>query len=261
VYLGTSRSGLRRAGLRRAGLAVASALVIVGVAMVGGAGPASAAPAPPPALTLDVTVAYDRTMYAVGDTLTLTTQVTNSGAATATDVKAVVSANHLAFSTDPNATPAFELAPGATRTFAFTGVVEADAADTGRALGLVRFGTTNEFGFAYARVAAGTATVTGRAHQTTDGAVRPTDPGLPGVTVTLTDDLAPEVTFTAVTGADGRYVLDNVPVSVYNVSYAAPAGWRIPPRAGLKLGVRRTDTPDHKFAAIPTGEAPPVRPA
>jgi hypothetical protein len=221
---------LRRYRQLRAALAVAGGIAMAGVAL-----PAAAAPADLP--DLQVSMAFEKATYALGDTATLTITIKNAGKATAAGVNEIGGAQEgVDWGSDLHSTTPFDLAPGATKTLTRHGVIDAGGSKLGYAWATWEFQATNgdanmadNTGTARTAVPGATGAALITVYRTTDGTFKDGDPGLAGVKVTIlsVNDLT-KVYAEATTDAAGKALFHQVPAGDYQVRFVAPNGWKIP---------------------------------
>src|SRR5262245_1782484 len=196
-------------------------------AVFGAAPPAMAATGP----HLTATNAHwDKATYAVGDTATLTITVTDDGDAMAHNVR-VDGGDSEGVDDDPDPSP-FDLDHGASVPVSLTSKV----VQAGFNLGFIQRGasfasdetelTTASTAGARARVPGGTGVSAGRFYDSAGGNPS-TAPGVPGVTMLLTNVLDHSVTATGVSDATGAFHVENIPAGDYAPTITLPAGWKL----------------------------------
>ncbi|GAA3246410.1 carboxypeptidase regulatory-like domain-containing protein [Dactylosporangium siamense] len=207
----------------------AAAVVAGGIASVGLVGPSPAVAAALPDLRVTIIVAPVKATYAVGDAITTTFTIVNVGAATAKNARIQGgSEKGVDRKTDPPSDQ-FDLAPGSSRSIVWAGTVDQAAAKQGFANG--GWSVTNDAGEAnpddntgkfHIDVPGASGVLSGKVFVDVKGDFDNSQPGLAGVTVTVTDT-AGKTAGTAKTGTDGTFTM-TLPAGVYLLSVA---GWKI----------------------------------
>jgi LPXTG-motif cell wall-anchored protein len=229
------------------------------------AGPAAAASLPDLRMTATTTPA--KASYAVGDEITTVFTVVNAGTATAVDVHINGGDGEGITRAGDPPKDSFDLAPGASHTINWAGTVNADAFACGSAHGA--WEVTNDAGEAnqadnIARfsipVPGGKGDLTAKAFVDLKGDYDSTQPGQPGVTITIADTSG-QVVATAVTDSAGKIKVAGLPTGDYVVT---TVGWLLEgddptgPSSSL-AGVRDKETTGLILALRPkTATTPPT---
>jgi LPXTG-motif cell wall-anchored protein len=209
-----------------------SAAVIIagGLVSVGLTAPTPAAAASGPELKVSVVVTPPKATYAVGDAITTTFVVTNTGAAIATNVRLLGGDEDGVDRATPPPADKFDLAPGGSHSIPWAGTINQAAAIAGFASGGWSF--TDDEGQAPPNDVIGgysipvpgmTGTLNGKIFIDVKGNFDPTQPGLAGVTVTATQQGGPVVA-SATTDQNGQFSMLNLAAGVYEVRVL---GWKI----------------------------------
>jgi LPXTG-motif cell wall-anchored protein len=207
---------------RRLLLSVA-VIIAGGMASVGLTAPTSAAAASGPELKVSVVVTPSKATYAVGDAITTTFVVTNTGTAIATNVRLFGGdEDGVDRATAPPADQ-FDLAPGESHSVPWAGTINQFAAIAGFASGGWSFtddegqAPPNDVIGAYSILVPGmTGTLNGKIFIDVKGNFDSTQPGLAGVTVTATQQGGTLVA-SATTDHNGQFSMLNLPAGVYEL--------------------------------------------
>ncbi len=213
-------------------LVLSVAFVIAGgVASVGLTAPTPAAAATGPQLQVNVVVTPSKATYAVGDAITTTFVITNTGTATATNVRLFGGdEDGVDRATNPP-TDQFDLAPGASHSVPWAGTLNQGAAVLGYAVGGWSFiddqSQTPPAGvlgtYRIAPVPGLTGTLSGNVFIDLQGNLDSTQPGLAGVTVTATN-VDTHLVASATTDNAGQFSMPNLPAGTYEMRVV---GWTI----------------------------------
>lgn len=209
---------------------VLSAAVIIasGVASVGLTAPAPAAAATGPDLQVGVVVTPAKTTYAVGDAITTTFVVTNTGTDVATNVRISGGAEEGVDRATGSPADQFNLAPGESHSVPWAGTLNEGAAILGYAFGGWSFtddqGQDVQGQYRIAPVPGLTGTLIGKVFIDFKGNEDATQPGLAGVTVTATNVDTGGLVGPVTTDIAGQFSVPNVPAGNYEVRVA---GWTI----------------------------------
>jgi hypothetical protein len=238
--------------------AVAGGIIAAGLFTPGPAGAAASAD-----LKVTVTTTPAKAAYAVGDAVTTTFTITNVGDAPATNVRDSGGREQGVTRTTDLPIEPFDLAPGASHTIDWTGVVDQVAFVAGYAKGTWEF--TNDAGEANAadnaawyrlEVPGGKGTVRLKVFVDVRGDFDGGQPGLPGAEVVVRGETgAPS--FSGTTDASGRLTLSGLPVGQDYI--ASVTGWTIrgDERAGyLQVLAGRTLTAE--LALVPRNGPTPT---
>lgn len=197
---------------------------VLTVALLGVAAPTAARAGAAPTLTVQVTITPIAATYQVGDHITTTFVVTNTGGATAPHVHVTGGAEEgMTRASDPP-TDTFDLAPGASHSVAWAGTLDDGAGKLGFAFGGWSFGSndgdTQVQGKYRVLVPGQTSSLHCKAYQNVTPTAGSDQPGEAGVTVTLTSVYGAPATYTATSGADGTVTFAVLPVGEYALTVA-----------------------------------------
>jgi LPXTG-motif cell wall-anchored protein len=191
-----------------------------GAASISLAAPASAAESGPN-LQVSVVVTPVKASYAVGDVITTTFVVKNTGTATATNVRVYGGDDEFLDRAAESPTDPFDLPAGESRSIAWAGTLNQFAAILGYAYGSVGF--TDDQGqeaighFRIEPVPGMTGTLTGEVFTDLKGNYDSAQPKLAGVTVTATNNYSGELAATATTNNAGQFSMPNLAAGDYQV--------------------------------------------
>ncbi|MFF5229564.1 LPXTG cell wall anchor domain-containing protein [Dactylosporangium sp. NPDC000521] len=249
--------------LRRLLLSTA-ALAAAGIASAGIVAPSPAMAASLPDLQVKIAVAPVKATYAVGDTITTTFIVVNVGAATAKNARIEGGNEEGIDRKTDEPSDQFDLAPGASRSFAWAGTVGEAAAVQGFATGAWAF--TNDAGEANPddntgrfriEVPGSTGVLSGKVYVDVKGDFDSDQPGLAGVALTVADAKG-KTAGTTKTGADGAFTM-TLPAGVYVLSVA---GWKVEGENSANAQVLGGQTASIALPLVPGGSQPgPTRTA
>ena len=233
-----------------------------GAALVGVAAPASAAAVSEPQLQVSVVVSPSKATYAVGDAVTTTFVVTNSGTATATNVHIVGGDDEgLSRAGDPP-TDAFDVAPGESHSLPWAATISQGAAVLSYAFGVWSFaddqGQNVQGKYRIEPVPGMTGPLDGKVFPDVKGNYDATQPGLAGVTVTATSQRSGEVA-SATTDQAGQFSMPNLAAGDYQIRVV---GWTIEGATGnvtstLVMGGRQNRL---QIAIVPNSGPKPSTP-
>ncbi|GAA1576160.1 hypothetical protein GCM10009827_117520 [Dactylosporangium maewongense] len=243
--------------LRRLLLSTA-ALVAGGIASVALVAPSPAMAASLPDLRVTIAVAPVKATYAVGDAITTTFTVVNAGTATAKNARIEGGNEEGVDRKTDEPSDQFDLAPGESRSIAWAGTIDQAAAVDGSAHGGWSF--TNDAGEANPAdnmgtfrvdVPGSTGVLSGKVYVDVKGDHDSTQPGLAGVTLTVTDSKG-KTAGTVKTGTDGAFTM-TLPAGVYVLSVA---GWQVEGENSANAKVLGGQTADLALPLLPGGNQP-----
>jgi LPXTG-motif cell wall-anchored protein len=205
-----------------------AAIFAGGVASVSLTAPTFAAAVSGPVLQVSVVVTPAKATYAVGDAVTTTFVVTNTGTAIATNVHVTGGdEGGVDRATEPPADK-FDLAPGESRSLPWAATINKDAATLGYAYGGLSFGDDQgqeaEGWYRIEPVPGMTGTLTGKIFVDLKGDFDSTQAGLAGVTVTATNNTSGVLVASTKTDNTGQFSMPNLAAGDYQVRVV---GWAI----------------------------------
>jgi LPXTG-motif cell wall-anchored protein len=213
----------RKRLLLSAGVIIAGALASAGLTA-----PTSAAAATGSDLQVSVVVTPSKTSYAVGDAITTTFVVTNTGTTTATNVHVSGGAETGVDRATSAPADQFDLAPGGSHSVPWAGTINQGAAILGYAFGGWSFtddqGQEAQGKYRIAPVPGMTGTLNGKIFIDFKGNNDSTQPGLAGVTVTATNVDSGQHAASATTDNSGQFSMPNLAAGDYEVRVV---GWTI----------------------------------